>query len=63
MDIENNSNITISINDVKDGQIAIGTNAKVNLIGELDNDRKIEIIVGENSELKSYIIQKNGSLE
>ena len=63
MDIEDSSNSIINLNEIKDNHFIIGTNAKVNLFGEINEDRKIEITIGENSELRSYIIQKNGSLE
>lgn len=65
MKIENNSVVTINLKDINinDDKIIIGSNARVNIIGEINKDRKLEIIVGENSELRSYIIQNNGSLE
>ncbi len=63
MDISSNSNTTVNLKDIPGERVSIGANAKVNIIGEIDKDRKIEVIVGENSELRSYIIQKNGSLE
>jgi len=63
MQIENNSNMTINLNDTKDERIVIGNNAKVKLVGEINEDCKLEVVVGENSELKSYIIQNSGSFE
>ncbi|HLC68832.1 MAG TPA: SufD family Fe-S cluster assembly protein [Candidatus Bilamarchaeaceae archaeon] len=63
MHIPDDSSVTIHLADVKDGQIRIGNNARVNLIGEINEDKKLEIVVGENAELTSCIVQRNGSLE
>ena len=63
MNIQENSIKTINLSEIHDGTITIGNNSKISLIGEVDEDKKIEIVVGENSEFRSYIIQNNGSFE
>ena len=63
MRIENNQNVTIQLDEIKSNHLVIGTHAQVTLIGEVTQDRGIEIIIGEGSELRSYIIQKNGSFD
>ena len=61
--IENNQNVTVHLDEIKSNLLVIGTNSQVTLLGEITQDRGIEVVVGEHSELKSYIIQKNGSFD
>ncbi len=57
----NEKEVTVQLNEITQSDFSISSGMRVTLIGEITSDRTLDIIVGENATLTTYLIQKNGS--